>query len=140
MDDIKASFQMQLKTVGGGSKESEDRAAKAEAEVLELRAQLKVAKEAAAAAEAVREDAAALKMTKIQLQKAELDKTSLLNKVLFSSFFFALTLIEDTCTVVRIPFHLVGQEVGNALDAKDLACAYETECVWGGDEMSRNSV
>ena len=104
MDDITASFQMQLKTVGGGSKESEDRAAKAEAEVLELRAQLKVAKEAAAAAEAVKEDAAALKMTKIQLQKAELDKTSLLNKVL--PFVFALTLIEDSCIVVPTLFQL----------------------------------
>lgn len=77
MEDVKASFAQQLKTVGGGSKDSEERAAKAEAELTELRLQLKLVREKAEASEAAKESESAVKMMKMKLQKAEIDKKSL---------------------------------------------------------------
>lgn len=81
MEDVKASFVLQLKSAGGDSKEAEERVLKAEAEAKDLRAQLEAAKQAVAEAHAAREDASALKVVKIQLQKVELDKKSLQQQV-----------------------------------------------------------
>jgi len=40
MEDVKASFALQLKAAGGGSKEAEDKLLRAEAEIEELREQV----------------------------------------------------------------------------------------------------
>jgi len=81
LEDAKASFSQQLKSLGGGSKDADDRACKAQAEITELKMQMRMVKEAAAAAEANKDDAAALKMMKIQLQKAEIDKRGLAQQI-----------------------------------------------------------
>jgi len=81
LEDAKASFAQQLKSIDGGSKDALDRACKAEAQVTELKMQMQMVKEAAAASLADKDDAAALKMMKIQLQKSEMDKRSLAQQV-----------------------------------------------------------
>ena len=81
LEDAKASFAQQLKSIDCGSKDALDRACKAEAQVTELKMQMLLVKEGAAASLADKNDAAALKMMKIQLQKSELDKRSLAQQV-----------------------------------------------------------
>ncbi len=81
MEDIKASFATQLQSIDGGSRDAEERAARAEAEVQELRMQLKMVKEAAAAKESGKDQDGSTKMLKMQLQKAEIDKKSLQQQV-----------------------------------------------------------
>lgn len=81
MEDIKTSFATQLQSIDGGSRDAEERAARAEAEVQELRMQLKMVKEASAANESGKEQDGSVKMLKMQLQKAEIDKKSLQQQV-----------------------------------------------------------
>ena len=90
VDDIKASFTVQLSAAGGNSKELEERAAAAEAQAKELRGQLKQTQELAAESVAQAEsklkvattamgeaESSSLKATKMQLQKAEMTIKSL---------------------------------------------------------------
>ena len=90
VDDIKASFTVQLSAAGGNSKELEERAAAAEAQAKELRGQLKQTQELAAESVAQAEsklkvattamgeaESSSLKATKLQLQKAEMTIKSL---------------------------------------------------------------
>lgn len=81
MEDVKASFTAQLRSAGGDSKGAEEKVLKAESEAKELRAQLEAAKQASADAHAAKEDASALRVVKIQLQKVEIDKKSLQQQV-----------------------------------------------------------
>jgi hypothetical protein len=78
MQDVKASFAHQLQDIDGGSRGAEERAARAEAEVQELRMQLKIVKEAN---ESGKEQEGNPKLLRIQLQKAEIDKKSLQQQV-----------------------------------------------------------